>query len=111
VILESIQGLNNKVEYTKLQCDVCGKIYEIPNITHNTLDLIESNDTGDKYKYNDTKELDAIFDIQEFEHIKHFAGYGAEGMFQDGSVYEIDICQKCLEEKLGKWIRKTRDYE
>lgn len=49
------------------------------------------------------KEFDDIMDIQEFAHINLMGGYGS--VFGDGCTIEIDMCQKCLQEKLGDFIR------
>ena len=55
---------------------------------------------GTEYDY--TKPDD--FEIQEFVHIDTVGGYGS--IFGDGTRIVSDICQKCLEEKLGKYLRK-----
>jgi hypothetical protein len=44
-----------------------------------------------------------ILDIQEFVHINTCAGYGS--IFGDGSTIKIDICQHCLDNKLGEYLR------
>lgn len=48
---------------------------------------------------------DNTFELQEFTHIKMFCGYGS--VFGDGNWIECDICQNCLKEKFGQWIRIT----
>jgi hypothetical protein len=48
------------------------------------------------------KEFDAakdIIDVQEFTHIRFTGGYGS--VFGDGTEVACDVCQHCLEEKLG----------
>lgn len=62
-----------------ITCDVCGKTY---------IDRMENSD---------------ILEIQEFIHIKEYCGYGS--IFGDGDIIELDICQHCLKEKLGQYIR------
>lgn len=42
-------------------------------------------------------------DYQEFIHINVVCGYGS--IFGDGDTIQLDICQHCLNEKLGKYIR------
>ena len=42
-------------------------------------------------------------DAQEMIHIDTVGGYMS--IFGDGSKIELDICQHCLKEKLGKYIR------
>lgn len=64
-------------------CDVCGKSYQ--------------------YEGGDYMEA------QEFTHIKFTGGFGS--VFGDMSTFECDICQRCLKEKLGKWIRFVPDPE
>lgn len=39
----------------------------------------------------------------EFTSIEHSAGYGA--VLGDGNLVEIDLCQYCLKETLGPWLR------
>lgn len=46
----------------------------------------------------------------EFAEFLSFANRGGYGsVFGDGSEIEIDLCQHCLKEVLGSWI-KTRSY-
>ena len=46
---------------------------------------------------------DDIFETQEFVYIRNDCGYGS--VFGDGDEIELDICQHCLKEILGKYIR------
>jgi len=62
-----------------ITCDICNKIY---------IDSIENND---------------ILEIQEFTHINFTGGYGS--IFGDGDEIKLDICQHCLKEKLGQYIK------
>ena len=55
-----------------------------------------------EYKYDDD-----VFDIQEFVHIYICGGYGS--VFGDGAVLKLDICQHCLNKKLGKYFRVVED--
>ena len=43
------------------------------------------------------------FEAEEFTHIKHQAGYGS--VFEDGKTYTLDLCQYCLKELLGRYLR------
>lgn len=42
-------------------------------------------------------------EAQEFHHINFVGGYGS--IFGDGTVVECDLCQNCLKELLGEFIR------
>jgi len=70
------------VEITKtdvldfVTCDVCKKVFKMPK-----------------------NELD----IQEMGSISFVGGYGS--IFGDGTKVECDICQYCLSELLGKYLR------
>lgn len=44
-----------------------------------------------------------IFEILEFTHIHKNCGYGS--VFGDEDEIEVDICQNCLKNILGKYIR------
>jgi hypothetical protein len=57
---------------------------------------------GNRFDYKD------IFEIQEFTHIRKNCGYVS--VFGDGDKIECDICQNCLKEKLGKYMR-VKTYE
>jgi hypothetical protein len=61
-----------------ITCDVCKKEYD---------------NYKDKFNY----------EIYEFIHISKDCGYGS--VFGDDEEIEIDICQNCLKEILGKYIR------
>jgi len=65
------------VEVTdNIECDVCHKIFD--------------------------PKLD-IFETQEFLYIDFRGGYGS--VFGDENKVECDICQRCLKELLGKYLR------
>lgn len=74
-ITEEVKVIKHK-ELLSATCDVCGKTYDT--------------------------ETD-IFEIQEFQTIRVSGGFGS--VFGDGDVYELDICQSCLKERLGKYFR------
>lgn len=44
-------------------------------------------------------------EFHEFTSIGYVAGYGS--IFGDGNRVEIDLCQCCLREALGDWLRVT----
>lgn len=71
-----------------ITCDVCKKTYNT-----NALEAYATED---------------IFELQEFTHIKSNGGYGS--VFGDGDDIECDICQHCLKEKLGDFIRITEGH-
>jgi len=59
-----------------VSCDVCGKKYE--------------NDSDD-------------IELQEFHHIRRTGGYGS--VFGDSVTIKCDICQHCLYNIIGNYIR------
>lgn len=48
---------------------------------------------------------DADFQAQEFVNLTWTAGFGS--LLEDGSGYEINICQVCFHKAFGKFIRKV----
>lgn len=66
-------------------CDVCSKEYSLDEKSEN---------------YD-------VFETQEFTHIHFTGGYGS--VFGDGRMVELDICQHCLKEKMGGYIREVGD--
>jgi len=48
-------------------------------------------------------DIDDIFEIQEFCHIKFTGGYAS--VFGDGNMVECDICQHCLLEIIKDFCR------
>lgn len=48
------------------------------------------------------------FELQERTAIRFRAGYGS--VFGDGNLVEADICQHCLKEVFGKYLRITEDH-
>lgn len=47
------------------------------------------------------------FELQERTAIRFRGGYGS--VFGDGNLVEADICQHCLQEVFGKYLRITED--
>lgn len=64
-------------------CDICNKEYEVNG-----------------------EDLHAMFEAQEFIHIDFRGGYGS--IFGDGTKVSLDICQHCLKEKLGQYLRMEK---
>lgn len=60
-------------------CDVCKKTYSI--------------------NHKNRMEINAFY------HINFTGGYSS--IFGDGESYSLDICQHCLKEKLGDYVRKV----
>jgi antitoxin CcdA len=60
------------------------------------------------HKKFDDKNLDEIYEIQEFLHIRNVGGYGS--VFGDGAEIELDLCQHCVKEVLGKYLRIGPDW-
>jgi len=78
---EKIKITEEVEETVSVTCDICNKTYQFDK---------QSND---------------IFEIQEFTHISFTGGYGS--IFGDGDEIRLDICQHCLQEKLGQYLRIT----
>lgn len=45
------------------------------------------------------------FELQEFVHISFRGGYGS--IFGDGNLVEGDLCQACVKQLLGPFLRVT----
>ena len=50
----------------------------------------------------------ASVEFHEFTRIQFRAGYGS--VFGDGNEIQVDLCQHCLKDTLGAWIRVTDPY-
>ena len=48
-------------------------------------------------------------EFHEFTSIEYEAGYGS--IFGDRNKVEIDLCQRCMKELLGPWLRVTDHQE
>ena len=73
-----------KMDYLELEsvtCDICGKTY------------FNSDNIGE-------------FEIQEFLYFNNICGYGS--VFGDETKISLDICQHCLKEKLGEYIKEKK---
>jgi len=52
---------------------------------------------------------DNPLELQEFHHINFIGGFNS--IFGDGDEVSCDICQHCLKEKLGDYLRLTFEEE
>lgn len=50
-----------------------------------------------------------IIEVQEYLSWKNVVGYGGVP-YLDGDTIEIDLCQYCVKEVLGEWIRTNYKY-
>lgn len=73
-----------------ITCDICKKTFSLTNPTKD---------------FNFENEVE----IQEFHHIDFYGGYGS--VFGDSNRVQCDICQRCLNEKLGKYFRFNEDSQ
>lgn len=48
-------------------------------------------------------DIDDVFEIQEFHHIRFDGGYGS--VFGDDTRVECDLCQQCLKKIIGDICR------
>lgn len=81
--LKNITKVMREVEeIVSVMCDVCKKIVNVQNET-----------------------IDSIIGVEEMTSISYCGGYGS--VFGDQSKIELDICQECLQERLGDFIRVT----
>jgi hypothetical protein len=53
----------------------------------------------------DREAEDGESEFYEFTSIAYRAGYGS--ILGDENMVEIDLCQQCLKETLGPWLRVT----
>lgn len=74
-------------ECISLTCDCCGKTYQ--------------------YEDDDGQQSYDIMDIQEFTTIRFTGGYGS--IFGDGETFECHLCQQCLSDKLGEYLRNITE--
>lgn len=68
---------------------------EVPQVVSITCDICK-------------KEYDDVFDLQEFLHYTNHCGYAS--VFGDGNVMELDMCQHCQKNLLGKYFRVLGKY-
>ncbi len=83
------------------------KYYKEYHTTGRSIETIECDICGfsvDPYAL--PSEDDNVFEAQEFRSIRGNCGYGS--VFGARNIIEIDLCQHCLKDKLGTWIRVTK---
>lgn len=51
---------------------------------------------------------DDVDGMEGQEFLRHSDGAGYGSVFGDGSRVELDLCQHCVKEVLGPWVRVTR---
>ena len=61
-----------------------------------------------KKTFNKNVNDEEMLEVQEFVHISFTGGYGS--IFGDMSEFELDICQHCLKEKLGQYLREVKNW-
>lgn len=66
----------------QLRCDRCGR---------------EAHSNGEDWEFS------------EFTSVDFTAGYAS--VFEDGHKVQIDLCQHCLKETLGQWLRVTDPFK
>ncbi len=79
--------------------------YEEVQETRNKVRFKECNKCHKKF---DTNNADDIFEMQEFLHFRNTGGYGS--IFGDGAEIELDLCQHCVKEVLGPYLRVGPDW-
>jgi hypothetical protein len=72
---------------------------EVPVIISKTCDVCKKTFSIDDVLSKGINELEAFY------HISFDGGYGS--VFGDGNTVSLDICQYCLNEKLGSYMRKS----
>ena len=71
---------------------------EVPIMTSKTCDVCKRT-----YFFADDYDSRGINELELFHHIEFDGGYGS--VFGDGNIVSLDICQHCLKEKLGSYMR------
>ena len=56
-----------------------------------------------EYAMSTMDDLQAVFECQEFHHIRFTGGY--DSVFGDEAIVECDLCQHCLKSLIGKFVR------
>ena len=82
------------------------KVFTNPNAR--VLLSITCDVCGSKFTRKDDEPWDT-YEVQEFVSISFTAGYSS--VFGDENKVELDICQHCLKQKLGDFVRITEPPE
>lgn len=45
-----------------------------------------------------------VIEMNGFVSVKFSGGYGS--IFEDGGIYQVDLCQQCVKEVLGPYLRQ-----
>jgi antitoxin CcdA len=69
---------------------------------------IKSKECDKCHRNFDVNNIDNICEIQEFIHIRNVGGYGS--IFGDEVEIELDLCQHCVKEVLGQYLRIGPDW-
>lgn len=77
---KTIEVLEKKYIAESITCDICKK----------------------EFFYHNDDNIGDEMEIQEFVRFRSSGGYSS--VFGDGSSIEIDMCQHCFRDKLGKYI-------
>ena len=76
------------------------KTYKKITVEQYSAETITCDICGKKYDYANSEDF---MEIQEFHHINFRGGYNS--VFGDDVGFAADICQHCLKEKLGEYIK------
>ena len=71
--------------------------YKVEKIEQKTAVSVTCSVCGETFDWKQDE-----MEVQEFLHIRFRGGY--ESVFGDGVLFEADICQHCLKERLGDVI-------
>jgi hypothetical protein len=72
--------------------------YEQRKITTSVAKTVECD------KCHKVYDVDDVFEVQEFHHIRFTGGYAS--VFGDETTIECDLCQHCLKELIGDFCRR-----
>ena len=81
IYYEKIQDVRERIKFR--ECDKCHKKFDADN-------------------------TDDIYEIQEFLYFRNVGGYGS--IFGDEAKIELDLCQHCVKELLGTYLRIGPDW-
>ena len=79
------------------------KEYKTVDASYKEIESKTCDKCGKKAVRGDGNSLQHMIEWQEFISIGFTGGYGS--VFGDGDSYECDLCQSCVKELIGKYIR------
>jgi len=82
------------------------KYYKEETTTVRILESVECDCCHKVYFTNDTHDQ---FEIQEFLSYYEMGGYGS--IFGDGNIIQLDLCQECIKDVLGKYLKINQEGE